>query len=96
MGRLVFDRPHRLVATWMPDVHRSKNERRGLYYILDRDENDTDAAVPEPNAGGGATVVSGGGVSLLAKTASSSATLSCRATRDGGWHWLSLPDLPQD
>ena len=85
-----------VVATRMLDAHRSKNERRGLYYIPDRDENGTDAAVPEPNVGGGSTVVSGGGVFATRQDGVVFRYAPVSGDPNGEWHWQRLPDLPQD
>lgn len=86
-----------VVATKVPDGHRSKNERRGVYYIPDQDENGADAAAPQANATVGTnTVVSGGGVFATRQDGVVFRYAPVSGDPNGEWRWQRLPDVPQD
>lgn len=88
-----------VVATRVLDAHRSKNERRGLYYIPERDENGADVVPsggtqpPEPRTN---VVVSGGGVFATRQDGVVFRYAPVSSDPNGEWEWQRLPDVPQD
>ena len=86
-----------VVATRVLDGQRSKNERRGTYYIPERGENGPDATLPEPGvADGTKVVVSGGGVFATRQDGVVFRYAPVSGDPNGEWEWQRLPDVPQD
>lgn len=88
-----------VVATRVLDGYRSKNERRGLYFIPDRGENGADVAPPigtQPSGPRTNVVVSGGGVFATRQDGVVFRYAPVSGDPNGEWEWQRLPDVPQD
>ena len=86
-----------VVATQVSDALRSKNERRGAYYLPDHNQAEAGAAVSERQVGGTASVVvSGGSVFATRQDGVVFRYAPVPGDPNGEWRWQRLPDLPQD